>query len=268
MNEQNICKFIIPREYHQLVTTNFVYEKKVPRSGETITSASHILYLAVNGEGLYRCSGQCHRISAGAMFFSFAGQPFSIENIDCLSYCYITFHGDRADDLFHRFGVTPKNCVFDHMEGLLPHWQNSLAQANEENSDLLTESLLLYTFSKLQKSTQKDDVVNFMLTYLDNNFTDCGLTLSEVAQAAGYNEKYLSHLFKKQVGISFSEHLRQLRIQYAVMLIENGVTSVKNVAFLSGFSDPMYFSKVFSTMVGVSPQQYRKKAQDAPTHDE
>lgn len=259
MNEQNICKFIIPRECRQLVTTNFVYEKRVPRSGENVTSSSHILYLVFGGEGLYRCSGQCHRIRTGSLFFSFSGLTYSIENTDGLHYCYISFHGDRAEDLFRRFGVTPRNCVFENMEGLLPHWQNSLTQANEENSDLLTESLLLYTFSKLQKTTQKDDVISFMLTYLDNHFTDCALTLSEVAQAAGYNEKYLSHLFKKQVGTSFSEYLRQLRIRYAVMLIENGVTSVKNVAFLSGFSDPLYFSKVFTTMVGVSPSSTARK---------
>ena len=98
-----------------------------------------------------------------------------------------------------------------------------------------------------------------MLNYLEDNFTDCRLSLNEVAAAAGYNPKYLSHLFKKQFGMGFSEYLRILRIKHAVNLIENGVTSVKNVALLSGFSDPLYFSKVFSESVGVSPSNYRKK---------
>ena len=59
--------------------------------------------------------------------------------------------------------------------------------------------------------------------------------------------------------MGFSEYLRLVRVKHAVMLIENGVTSVKNVASLSGFSDPLYFSKVFTESVGVSPSEYRRK---------
>jgi AraC-like DNA-binding protein len=38
--------------------------------------------------------------------------------------------------------------------------------------------------------------------------------------------------------------------------MEEGVTSVKNVAILSGFRDPLYFSKVFAGSVGMSPKAY------------
>ena len=86
------------------------------------------------------------------------------------------------------------------------------------------------------------------------------LSLSEIADVAGYHKKYLSSTFKKQFGMGISEFLRVLRIRYAVMLMENGVTSVKNVAALSGFSDPLYFSKVFTEMIGVSPSQYQKQS--------
>ena len=72
----------------------------------------------------------------------------------------------------------------------------------------------------------------------------------------GYNEKYLSHLFKSRIGVSFTEHLRNKRISYAVLLFEHGLDSVKNVAFLSGFSDPLYFSTVFKRSLGVSPKEF------------
>ena len=52
-----------------------------------------------------------------------------------------------------------------------------------------------------------------------------------------------------------------LRIKYAVSLLEHGIGSVKNVAFLSGFSDPMYFSTVFKKVVGVSPKDYMLRKQ-------
>ena len=260
MKEQNICKFVSPHEHLRLVTHNFIFESVVAHSGEMRSLPHNILYLVSSGEGLYKCGGQCCRIHTGDVFFSFSEIPFAIENTSGLKYYYISFHGDRSEMLFRRFGIAVKNCVFEVGEGLIPLWRDSLARSNEENIDLLSESLLLYTFSKLKKADrERADAVSFVLTYLEGHFTDPKLSLAEVADAAGYNGKYLSHVFKQQFGMRFSEYLRLIRIKHAVMLIENGLTSVKNVAALSGFSDPLYFSKVFTESIGVSPSEYRKK---------
>ena len=260
MYYQNICKFITPKDQGQLIATNFIFESKVPNSGETCCFNKHVLYLVAGGEGRYESAGHSYQLAPGMVVFSMADIPFMIKNTNQLRYYYITFHGGRAGELFQRFGVTPKNCIFEGHEGLLPLWQESLVRADEKNIDLLSESLLLYTFSKLKKADQKDnDIVSFVLNYMEEHFTEHTLCLSSMAAVAGYHEKYLSHTFKKKFGMGFSEYLRLLRIKYAVMLIENGVTSVKNVAILSGFNDPLYFSKVFTEVVGVSPRQYRKK---------
>jgi AraC-like DNA-binding protein len=37
-----------------------------------------------------------------------------------------------------------------------------------------------------------------------------------------------------------------------------GITQIKNIAKLSGFSDPLYFSTVFKQKMGVSPKDYLK----------
>lgn len=258
MIDRNICKFITPQDQGQLTASNFIFESRVPDSGITITGETHVLYYVCSGEGRLRCAQTCYRLGPGMVFFSFAGVPFMIENICQLKYYYISFQGGRGEELFGRFGIAPACCVFEGYEGLLPLWQDSLVRANEENIDLLSESLLLYTFSKLKKQEQPgSDIVTFVVTYMEEHFRESTLSLSEVARAAGYHEKYLSHIFKKQFGMGFSEYLRLLRIKYAVMLIENGVTSVKNVAALCGFSNPLYFSKVFTEVVGVSPRKYR-----------
>ena len=200
-----------------------------------------------------------HRVTAGTVFFSFADIPFCIENTDGLKYYYICFYGGRAGDLFHRFGITPRHSVFRGYEGLVPFWQESLIRAKEENIDILSESVLLYTFSRLEKvEKQSEDLICSMLTYLEAHFTQKDLSLVSLAQTVGYNPKYLSHCFKREFGMGFAEYLRLLRINHAVLLLENGVTSVKNVAALSGFSDPLYFSRVFTAAIGIPPKEYRK----------
>lgn len=50
--------------------------------------------------------------------------------------------------------------------------------------------------------------------------------------------------------------MKNLRINHAVFLMEQGITSVKNIAFLSGYKDPLYFSGVFKKTLGLSPSEY------------
>ena len=95
-----------------------------------------------------------------------------------------------------------------------------------------------------------------MLELCQKNFCDSSFSLTAVSQKLCYNPKYLSHLFKQKMKVGFSEYLRTLRINYAITLFENGIDSIKNVALLSGFSDPLYFSSVFKKTVGKSPKSY------------
>ena len=43
--------------------------------------------------------------------------------------------------------------------------------------------------------------------------------------------------------------------------MQQGITSVQNVAALSGYRDPLYFSRVFKSIVGVSPSVYARNPQ-------
>ena len=62
--------------------------------------------------------------------------------------------------------------------------------------------------------------------------------------------------------VNYSEYLRSIRMKYAISLFELGISSVKNVALLSGYSDPLYFSNSFKKTVGISPKDYISKQKD------
>jgi AraC-like DNA-binding protein len=61
------------------------------------------------------------------------------------------------------------------------------------------------------------------------------------------------------MNVSYGEYLRGIRFKYAIALFELGISSVKNVALLSGFSDPLYFSNAFKKAIGISPKEYISK---------
>jgi two-component system response regulator YesN len=219
---------------------------------------THRAVLAVSGEGMFVLDGHPLPFRSGTLLFVFQGERFHIESEGELTYLYIGFEGGRAEELLRRFDLRRTNRYFDGFDGLIPLWCESLSRASEQTVDLAAESVLLYTFSRLAGTVkERSEVVERMLALTEERFTDPDLSLSSLAEELSYNAKYLSHLFKEKLGTSYSDYLRTLRIKYAVSLFDHGIESVKNVALLSGFSDPLYFSTIFKRHTGRSPSDYR-----------
>ena len=257
MRKNNICKFIPATTANEQEFINFVYEqnpdsmrfkRRLKHNRAVLVSRGEVLFLASNIE--FRCS-------TGEIFFCFEGEEVCCEPSQGASYQYIDFSGTRTESLLHRFSIHKDNRSFRGFEGVIPLWKESLARATEDNLDLVAESMLLYVFSRMNSEAKaRTNVINEVLTYSEQFFTNPGLSLSTVANELNYSPKYLSHLFKKVMGMSYTEYLRMLRIKYATSLLDHGIDSIKNVALLSGYSDPLYFSTVFKSTVGMSPKEY------------
>ena len=93
--------------------------------------------------------------------------------------------------------------------------------------------------------------------YMAANYTK-ELTLKMVSDAVFISSFYLSHLFRKEMGITFSDFLCKLRIEKAKGFLKNEKNPrIQEIAEKIGFSDPNYFTKAFKKIVGVSPREYK-----------
>ena len=102
-------------------------------------------------------------------------------------------------------------------------------------------------------------MLEMILNYVDNHYRESSMTLSSVASIFAYTENYFSSIFKKQMRMGFNQYVNHLRIAYALRMIEDGCGSVREIASESGFSDALYFSKVFKKKVGVTPSEKIKQ---------
>lgn len=68
---------------------------------------------------------------------------------------------------------------------------------------------------------------------------------------------YLSHLFRREMGVTFSDYLTKVRVSRAKELLMEG-RSVEDVSECVGYRDGNYFIKIFKKYVGVTPSKYRK----------
>lgn len=99
--------------------------------------------------------------------------------------------------------------------------------------------------------------IDEMKKYIRENFTN-DISLDQVAEHVGLNPDYLGRLFKRIEGLTFTDYLISLRMEKAKELLGERELSIKEIAYMVGYSDPNYFSRAFKKYVGISATQYEK----------
>ena len=86
------------------------------------------------------------------------------------------------------------------------------------------------------------------------------LTLSELCREFGISQTYMSRLFRKYTGNSFSQYLTEMRMNRAKELFRaNPDSFIKDVAAMVGYEDQFYFSRIFRSYTKKSPSEYLKE---------
>ena len=84
------------------------------------------------------------------------------------------------------------------------------------------------------------------------------ISRDEVARHAGISPSHFSRLLKERTGRSFTELLRQCRVDLACDLLQRTEKSLAQIADTCGFCDQSYFTHVFQDVKGVTPKQFRE----------
>ncbi len=87
--------------------------------------------------------------------------------------------------------------------------------------------------------------------------SDNDLSLNEVAKAVNMSAFHFCRMFKKSVGLSFTEYVARVRVEKAKNLLLNPHRRISEAAFESGFQSLSQFNRVFLKVVGCSPSRYR-----------
>ena len=263
MIAKNICRFIpTHKDYGSIQIINFILETQAQSQDTIHTHSTYKMHYVVEGEGFLHIAGKTYPLSMGDIFLISPGTPYKIESQNNFKYIYISFIGLRANVIVDKLKIYSTNCVFYNFKHLYDMWSQALTISHDV-LELRSESILLYTFSEIStRIFGNSDYNNFPHTpslikkYVDEHLSDNELSLQKISIELSYNPKYISMVFKENFKIGISEYIQTSRIQNACTLIEQGFTSVKDIAFLCGYKDQLYFSKVFKSKLNVSPKKY------------
>lgn len=101
-------------------------------------------------------------------------------------------------------------------------------------------------------------IVNQAITYIHDNILE-DLTLDMIAEHSYVSPSYLSHLFKKEVGISIVQFINKKRIEESKYFLLHTSTSISDIASLFCFCNQSYYTSLFKKYIDMTPKEFREQ---------
>lgn len=101
-----------------------------------------------------------------------------------------------------------------------------------------------------------------MIEYLEAHFRE-PISLGDLAEAFSVSRQYISTVFHRELGVTFSEYLLKLRLEEALRLLLTTNQNVTTISESSGFPNLRSFNLAFQTAHGITPKEFRKKRENA-----
>jgi len=111
-----------------------------------------------------------------------------------------------------------------------------------------------------KKAAEERDTIQTVLNYIEKRY-EKGITLEEAAEYVHLSPHYLSRLFKREMNINFVNYVVRRKMDRAKELLEYTNLPVSNIAMRLSYEEPNYFSRVFKKITGVTPSEYRERAE-------
>ena len=173
---------------------------------------------------------------------------------------YVKLMGFESSD-FIKYKKTKKDIIKIYSNNFKYKKSPLIDTVLKKNFLRLVEYLYNNNETPIQYLAQPNTYVQQAINYINNYYTNPNLSIKLIAQHLFIHENYLAKLLKIHLGLTFSDLLLQKRMEAALKMFESGETSVNKVAIDVGFTDPLYFSKIFKKQQLISPSDHIKKLQ-------
>ncbi|MES2445951.1 MAG: two-component regulator propeller domain-containing protein [Bacteroidota bacterium] len=99
-------------------------------------------------------------------------------------------------------------------------------------------------------------LLNKIVKYIDENLNNPELSVEELSKHVGMSRGSLYHKLLEITGLTPIEYIRSVKLDRAVELLEKSDYNVAQIAYMTGFGTPSYFSRLFKTQFNMLPSEY------------
>lgn len=131
-------------------------------------------------------------------------------------------------------------------------------QTGEELANWAKKNILgLLEAGTLLPGLKNADMIYAALQYIEDHYNE-KFSLQDIADYVHFSAPYFSKVFKREMDITFTKYLTNVRIEKSKMLLKNTKHALSDIPAMVGFEEQSYFTRVFRTTTGISPGKYRE----------
>lgn len=229
----------------------------------------YLLHYVRSGRGRYTFEGRVFELSAGDMFLVFPSTSvsYTADAFDPWEYCWVGFNGTEARRMLQETDFSEQEPVL-HPENagkLEEHLLNIYrSSGNTPAADADMAGYLYLFLGELMRCAhvekQPPDVQDYLmqaLRYIQHNYA-ANIPVTTIASYVGVSRSQLYRAFMTTLEMSPHTYLKRYRINEACALLRSTRLSVSEVANSVGFPDPLYFSRVFKELKGMTPTEFQQ----------
>jgi len=133
---------------------------------------------------------------------------------------------------------------------------SNLLDLNKSFKD--TYSRQIHMVAEQPAETESADVklLNSLMAFMESRLSDPNLSVEELSKHAGMSRGSLYYKLIELTGLTPIEYMRSVKLEKAAALLQTSDYNVAQIAYMTGFGTPSYFSRMFKGKFGVLPSEY------------
>lgn len=243
-----------------------------------------LLYI-VSGKGHFYFHGEDRVVYAGRMVLIQPRQEQRYEYFgeDKTEVYWVHFTGSDVKNILRSYNIPMDDPIFysgasSTYSYLFKEMIHELQNCKTGYEDLLA-MYLRQIFLLVQRTRQEErptvstyiqEEMEFARRYFNEHYNE-PISIQEYAESRNMSVCYFQRNFKQIVKHTPMQYLLTIRVNNAASLLETTDYSMAEIAAIVGYEDPLYFSRLFRKIKGVSPRDYRNLVKDGAkeiTHQE
>lgn len=243
-----------------------------------------LLYI-VSGKGHFYFHGEDRVVYAGRMVLIQPRQEQHYEYFgeDKTEVYWVHFTGSDVKNILRSYNIPMDDPIFysgasSTYSYLFKEMIHELQNCKTGYEDLLA-MYLRQIFLLVQRTRQEErptvstyiqEEMEFARRYFNEHYNE-PISIQEYAESRNMSVCYFQRNFKQIVKHTPMQYLLTIRVNNAASLLETTDYSMAEIAAIVGYEDPLYFSRLFRKIKGVSPRDYRNLVKDGAkesTHQE
>ena len=215
-----------------------------------------------------------HRYETGDLWINPAGVPFSHRIQGHNQFVLLTLDPNKIPELLPDRPLLERQIFRRQHQAKDRHLQTLLhallieAELGGPNGKLYADTLSVALATHFVNHYSIDNSLNLpqlpvvnrqrlgqAIDYIESNLT-ADLSLSDLAITSGLSKFHFSRLFKQATGFTPHQYVLQRRIERAALVLQQGESSIVQVAHELRFTDQSHFTRVFKQFKGMTPKSW------------